>query len=158
MRHIICFGNPLHGDDGFGPAVYQRLAALPLPDDVRIFDAGASGPAALALFEDCDEAIIVDAMASGAAPGQIAELPPDAAFIECRVSGHGAGVGYLLQALAARTEPTPRIRIIAAEAVRVAPFQPGLSEPVINAVEEAFALLSSYFARNGHESDGHESA
>ena len=26
--HVICFGNELHGDDGFGPAVHARLADL----------------------------------------------------------------------------------------------------------------------------------
>jgi hydrogenase maturation protease len=149
VRHIICFGNPLHGDDGFGPAVYQRLAALPLPKDLRLFDAGAPGLAALALFQDCDEAIIVDAMASGAEPGRLAEIPPDFALLESSLSAHGAGVGYLLRALAVQSEPTPRIRIIAAEAVRVAPFQPGLSEPMAKAVEDAFALLRGHFAPNG---------
>lgn len=150
VRHIICFGNPLHGDDGFGPAVYQRLVIQPLPTDLRLFDAGTPGLAALTLFDDCDEAIIVDALASGGSPGQVTEIAAETAMSETSLSGHGVGVGFLLQALAAQPGPAPRIRIIAAEAMRVMPFQPGLSEPMDRAVEEAVALLSAYFEPHVH--------
>ena len=61
MRHVICFGNELHGDDGFGAAVHRRLAAMPLPADARLFEAGTRGLDALGLFEGCAEAILVDA-------------------------------------------------------------------------------------------------
>jgi len=37
--HVICFGNELHGDDGFGPAVHAHLAAAPLPAHVRLMRA-----------------------------------------------------------------------------------------------------------------------
>lgn len=142
MRHILCFGNPLHGDDGFGPAVYRRLAALPQSDDVRLFDAGTPGLSALALFQDCDEAVIVDALAPAGRPGRLVELAPEAIDPESTPAGHGAGVGFLLQALAALPERPPFIRIIAAEAATVAPFSPGLSESVALAVEQVVALLS----------------
>ena len=41
--HVICFGNELHGDDGFGPAVHARLAAAPLPGHVRLLRADIAG-------------------------------------------------------------------------------------------------------------------
>jgi hydrogenase maturation protease len=152
-RHILCFGNPLHGDDGFGPAVYQRLAQLPLPDHLRLFDAGTPGLSALALFQGCDEAVIVDALAPCGAPGRLCFPPPEAVTdeAEASLSSHGAGVGYLLRALEVLPGPAPRVRIVAAEAATVTPFQPGLSEPVRLAVDEAVALLSAYFepARHG---------
>ena len=65
MRQILCFGNPLHGDDGFGDRRLREGSPLPLPDDLRLIEAGAAGLAALALFQDCDEVIIVDAVAAG---------------------------------------------------------------------------------------------
>lgn len=151
MRHIVCFGNPLHGDDGFGPAVYQRLASLPLPEGLRLFDAGTPGLAALTAFEGCDEAIIVDAVAPAGAPGRISYPPPEAISIESSLPGHGMGVGYVLRALTAQPGPTPRIRIIAAEVSRATLFQPGLSEPMARAVDEAVAILRAYFGPN---SDG----
>jgi hydrogenase maturation protease len=150
VMRILCFGNPLHGDDGFGPAVYQRLASLPLPEDLCLIDAGTPGLAALALFRDCDEVVIVDALAPGGVPGKLSHPLPETIAAEASLPGHGVGVGYLLRALAALPEPAPRIHIIAAEASAVTPFQPGLSEPVARAVEDAVILLSGYFALNGH--------
>lgn len=151
MRHIICFGNPLHGDDGFGPAVFRRLASLPQPDGVRLFDGGTPGLAALALFEGCDEAVIVDALAPGVAPGRLSCLSPETLATESSLAGHGIGVGYLLRALAIQPQPSPRIRIVAAEASAVTPFKPGLSEPVVKAVDAAVRTLDAYFRRRSHE-------
>lgn len=150
MRHIICFGNPLHGDDGFGPAVYQRLASFPLPRGVRLFDCGTAGLGALAAFEACDEAVIVDALAPAGAPGRLSYPSPKTISLESAVPGHGSGLGYLLRVLASQPEPAPKLRILAAEASIVAPFQPGLSEPVAKAVEEAVAALSGYLGPNRH--------
>ena len=37
-------GNPLFGDDGFGPAVIEEMEKLTLPDNVTIQDGGAGAP------------------------------------------------------------------------------------------------------------------
>lgn len=150
MRHILCFGNPMHGDDGFGSAVYQRLASRLLPNDLRLIDAGTPGLAALALFQGCDEVIIVDALAPGGIPGRLSCPLPETVAVEAALPGHGIGVGYLLQALAALPEQAPRIRIIAVETSTVTPFRPGLSEPVARAVEEVVTWLSTYFKPDSH--------
>jgi hydrogenase maturation protease len=144
-RHIICFGNPLHGDDGFGPAVYERLHRLPLRSGVRLTDAGTAGPAALVLFLDCAEVVIVDALMPAGAPGHVSEPSIDAVCVEASGAGHGIGVGYLLRALAILPEPPPVIKILAAEAATVTPFKPGLSPPVARAVDEVVARLRPFF-------------
>jgi hydrogenase maturation protease len=141
MRHIICFGNALHGDDGFGPAVYRQLVERPLPESVRVFDAGTCGLAALNLFEDCDEALIVDCTMSGGRPGSLSEIEPGSLSPENPKSAHGSGVAFLLEALTALPGPTPRLRIYAAEAESIRPFSPGLSEPVAQAVQQAAAWI-----------------
>lgn len=145
MRHILCFGNPLHGDDGFGYAVYQRLAGLALPDDLRLFDVGTPGLAALTLFQGCDEVLIIDACRSGGEAGRLSRPLPETVMAEASLAGHGIGVGYLLQALAALPETMPRIHIIAVETATVTAFRPGLSTAVLKAVDEVVALLSPYF-------------
>lgn len=150
MRHILCFGNPLHGDDGFGPKVYERLARLPAPRNLRLFDAGTPGLAALALFEGCEAVVIVDALAPGNRPGQLVQLAPEDLVAEPVLPGHGLGLGYLLRALAALPGPVPKIDILAAEALSVTPFQPGLSQPMARAVETAAARLSLYFTPDDH--------
>lgn len=155
MRHLICFGNELHGDDGFGPAVHRRLAGLALPPDLRLYQAGNRGLDALVLFEGCDEAILVDAAAPAGQPGRVGEL--DAAAIEAAsaaemdtaLPGHGTGVGYLLRALAALGGPQPRLRIVAAEMAAISAFRPGLSIPMAAAVEEAVVLLRGWLGVAG---------
>ena len=145
MRHIICFGNPLHGDDGFGHAVYQRLASLSLPQNTRLFDAGTPGLNAMTLFNHCTEAVIVDAMASCGEPGRLHVLEPQELAEEACIPGHGVGVAYLLQAISALDAIRPQIRIIGVEALNITPFHPGLSGPVAKAVDETVAYLAPYF-------------
>jgi coenzyme F420 hydrogenase subunit delta len=42
---VICgCGNPLFADDGFGPDVIEELKKVPLPDTVKVIDAGLGGP------------------------------------------------------------------------------------------------------------------
>lgn len=143
MRHLICFGNDLHGDDGFGLAVYQRLQDRALPPDTRLFAAATRGLDAMALFEGCDEAVVIDAMAPRGEPGRLHWLAPDEVLPETapNLPGHGAGVGHLLHCLALLGGPLPRVRILAAEAGAVQPFRPGLSAAVSQAVERAVAEL-----------------
>ncbi len=143
MRHLIGFGNDLHGDDGFGAAVCRRMAELPLPDDVRVFAAGTRGLDALALFEGCDEAIVVDATEPAGQPGRLSFPAPESLAEDSSLPGHGAGVGYLLRALSALGTP-PHLRVIAAEAAALTPFRPGLSAEMEQAVEAAVALLDGW--------------
>jgi hydrogenase maturation protease len=144
-RRILCFGNPLHGDDGFGAAVYAHLAVRSRPGNLELFDAGTPGPAALALFEDCDEVLVVDALAPAKNPGRIARVAPETIIAESTPAPHGMGLGYVLRALAALPGPRPSIRIIGAEAESHRPFQPGLSPAVAKAAQEVARRLAPWF-------------
>lgn len=149
-RHIIFFGNPLHGDDGFGAAVYALLAARERPVGLRLTEAGAPGPAALALFQDFDEVIIVDALSPAGAPGRISRPSVTSIIEEGTIAGHGQGLGYLLRALMALQEVTPRVEIIGAEVAAVTPFRLELSAPVARAAAQVAELLGSYFEERAH--------
>jgi len=149
MRRILCFGNPLHGDDGLGPAVYARLADLPRSPDLELIEAGTPGLAALPLFEDCDEVLVVDALAPAGAPGRIARLAPERAIAESVPAPHGVGLGYLLQALAALPGRKPKIRILGAQAESHRPFQPGLSPAMERAARRIARRLAPCF-EEGH--------
>lgn len=140
--HVICFGNELHADDGFGPAVHARLAHTPLPPHVRLMRADLAGLAAINCFDGCAEAIIVDALRGFGPPGSLHELDAaaitaDAARDEAPAGFHGAGVGQLLQLLPAALAHVPPIHLIGAEVARLAAFAPGLSPAVAGAVEAA---------------------
>jgi len=144
MRHLICFGNSLHGDDGFGPAVYRRLSATSLPPQWRLFEAATRGLDALVLFDGCDEAVLVDACAPAGQPGRLHQPSPSEIGESWVGSGHGEGVGYLIRALSALDQIPPTLRILAAEMAALSPFQPGLSGPMAGAVDEAEALLRGW--------------
>ena len=69
-------GNVLRGDDGFGPAVIQRLGELPA--GVEKVETGIGGVALLQeLLAGCDALVLIDAVDRGAAPGTLFELEPD---------------------------------------------------------------------------------
>ena len=149
--HVICFGNELHGDDGFGPAVHARLAAAPLPAGVRLMRADLAGLSAIGCFEGCAEAIIVDAVAGFGPPGSLHELDADgfadaAARDEAPAGFHGAGVGGLLQLLPAALDHLPAIRLVGVEAGQIAAFSPGLSAPVADAVDAAATRIRALWS------------
>ena len=95
---ILCFGNPLHGDDGFGPAVALALRRLLAAGTAEVIDCGNRGLDALHYFENVRQVIVVDAMA-GPRPGTVHLLGPRDVPVEDHHGGHGAGVGYLLEAV-----------------------------------------------------------
>jgi hydrogenase maturation protease len=144
-RRIICFGNPFHGDDGFGIHVFARLqrdrtlrrVATPL-------EAGIAGLSALPLFDECDTAVIVDALKTGGRTGQVHRIDPaDVAVDEQRLSLHAAGVGDLIAALPAAFGSTaPRnLVIIGAEVSDIRIFTDQLTEPVQAALPIAINLI-----------------
>lgn len=140
--HIICFGNELHGDDGFGPAVHQHLAALSLPAHGRLMRANGAGLSAIACFEDCQRAVVVDALSGFGAPGSLHDLDavdiaPAAAADEAPAGFHGAGLGAILALLPLALDTLPTIRLVGVEMCRVDAFSPGLSAPVAAAVDSA---------------------
>lgn len=149
--HILCFGNSLHGDDGFGPAVCERLRRQPLPANVRLFEGGTRSLDALGLFENCTRVILVDAMA-GSVPGRLNRLAPAEVAREPLVAGgHGAGIGQLLAAVAALMPDPPRIEIYAAEIGEFKPFLLQLSAPISAAVDIAVGWILQAIEDNERE-------
>lgn len=140
--HIVCFGNELHGDDGFGVRIYTELCRLAWPKDVELFNAGIAGLNALRFLENCRKAILVDALANFGKAGEICILrPEDLADRPQRLSGHGLGLPYLLEALKVIREPLPEILVIGVEINAAKPFSPGLSDNVAQAVPETVRLI-----------------
>lgn len=140
--HVICLGNPLHGDDGFGPAVYRQLSALSWPEHVRVFDAAAEG-GALGLFRRCARAVVIDALPPGTGRGgevlRLADYPDDP------MGEHGTGTAAILAAARRTIAPMPELEILGAVAIRCAPFHPGLSPLVAAAAETVAAMVAKQF-------------
>ena len=69
-------GNLLRGDDGFGPAVAERLTGL--PDGAEVIETGIGGIALLQeLMAGCSGLILIDAVERGAAPGTLFFIEPE---------------------------------------------------------------------------------
>jgi len=74
---IVGCGNPLFGDDGFGPAVIEEMEKLKLPDNVTIQDGGAGAPHFIFNFLDpavTKKLIVVDIADFNAKPGSISRI------------------------------------------------------------------------------------
>ncbi len=141
-RHIVCFGNELHGDDGFGCRIYAKLCQLPWPKDVEVFNAGIAGLNALRFLENCRQAILVDALANFGNVGEIYMLKPeDLAGKPEQLTGHGLGIPYLLEALNVIRDPLPDILIVGVEIAAASPFCSGLSDKTEQAVAKTVQLI-----------------
>src|SRR5262249_40843536 len=76
---IACVGNIFLGDDAFGVEVARRLAAMALPDGVRVVDFGIRGiDLTYALLDGYDSVTLVDAAPRGGTPGTLYMIEPDA--------------------------------------------------------------------------------
>ncbi|MDO9140263.1 MAG: hydrogenase maturation protease [Methylobacter sp.] len=142
MRHIICFGNELHGDDGFGTRVYAQLHRLSWPKNIEVFNAGVAGLNALRFLENCSQAILVDALVNFGNVGEICVLrPEDLADRPEQLTGHGLGLPYLLEALKVVRDPLPDILIVGVEIAAVSPFSSVLSDKTEQAVPKTVQLI-----------------
>ena len=140
---VLGCGNILFGDDGFGPAVAERLGSRPdLPASMVVLDAG-TGVRQL-LFNLVlspvrpQRIIVVDAVDMGREPGEVwtlqaSELPG----VKCDdFSMHQLPTSNLLRELAELAGVEVRCVVVQVAEVP-AEVRPGLSEPLRQAVEMA---------------------
>ena len=166
---IAGIGNIFLGDDGFGPEVAKRLAAVSLPGWVRIADYGISGMhLAYDLADGYDAAILIDAAPRGDKPGSVsvldvaAEHRPDAGPADEPIGAsrlfdaHGMQPDAVLAVLDMLGEAGPaRILVVGCEPASV-DYGMELSEPVATAVDEAVQVVLDLVAEAGrdHETPG----
>ena len=137
MKRVLvgCVGNVLRGDDGFGPAVAERLS---LPGDAKVVETGIGGIALLQeLMTGWDGLVLVDAVDSGDAPGTVTATVP-----EVRDGGHVPDVHLAnpqrVLAMAKGLGVLPaRIVIVGCQPSEVDELGEGLSPPVERAVDTA---------------------
>ena len=145
---ILGCGNILLGDDGFGPAVAQRLQAdFTIPADVCVFDAGTSVREILfdTILSDKkpSKIVIVDAMDCDRKPGELFGL--DIGSIPMvkldDFSMHQLPTSNLLREL--RDLCGIEVVVVACQvANNCDSVNPGLSNPVEAAVKPAAELLA----------------
>ena len=161
---IAGVGNIFLGDDGFGPEVAKRLAAVSLPGWVRVADYGTSGMhLAYDLADGYDTAILIDAAPRGDKPGTVSVLDvaaergpdpgPDAETLGASrlLDAHGMQPDVVLGMLDMLGGAGPaRILLVACEPASV-DYRMELSEPVAAAVGEAAQVVLDLVAEAGRE-------
>ena len=165
---IACVGNIFLGDDGFGPEVAKRLAAVSLPGWVRVADYGISGMhLAYDLADGYDAAILIDAAPRGDKPGTLNVLdvtrerqhdpgPDDGTLGAGRLfDAHGMQPDVVLGVLDMLGASAARILVVGCEPASV-DYGIELSEPVEAAVDDAVRVVLDLVAEAGrdHETPG----
>jgi coenzyme F420 hydrogenase subunit delta len=137
---VVGCGNPLFGDDGFGPAVVEELQKLQLPDNVKVIDAGLGAPHFIFTLLDVEttrKLVIIDIADFGAEPGSVVILPVEALPPGSYRDVHSWDL----------TEPLHRLKdhvaitVIACQPGRVAEFEMELTEEVKRAIPKAVRIV-----------------
>lgn len=140
---VLGCGNPLFGDDGFGPAVVDYFRShFTAPEDALLVDAGIGVRNILFDVAIGDggtrKIIIVDAVDAGRAPGEVFSL--DVSEIPAKkiddFSMHQVPTSNLLREI--RDFRRVEVRVICAQVASIPEsVRPGLSEPLLRALPRA---------------------
>jgi hydrogenase maturation protease len=146
---VIGCGNPLRGDDAFGPTLIQRLWAEGVPDGVVLVDGGTAGMDVAFKMRDAEHVVIVDAATTGATPGTVYRVPGEELEDLPAIDGlhthqfrwdHALAFGRWLLA-----EHYPRrVTVYLVEAAATVHGAP-LSEPVAAVVGDVAAMVRAHF-------------
>jgi hydrogenase maturation protease len=145
-------GNVFLGDDGFGVALANRLAAGELPAGVEVVDFGIRGmDLAWAMQDGYDAVVLLDATPRDAAPGTLYLIEPEVEAGTHPVDGHGMDPVAVLSLVHALGGTPPRTLVVGCEPQTQ--IDPGdedlvadLSEPVRLALEEGMRMVDSVLA------------
>jgi hydrogenase maturation protease len=145
---VAGIGNVFLGDDGFGVAVAEALAASEWPDGVHVEDFGIRGMDLAYALAGYDVAILVDAVPRGGAPGTLYVIEPELGDGEVGVDAHGMNPVAVLALARTLGGPLPRVLVVGCEpATRMTGEEDEvvaeLSEPVRAAVGEAVRMVES---------------
>jgi coenzyme F420 hydrogenase subunit delta len=142
---VVGCGNPLFGDDGFGPAVIEEMEKLTLPDNVTIQDGGAGAPHFIFNFltpETTKKLVVVDIADFNAKPGSISKISGNALKPGAYIDPHSwDGVDQLCRISA--TIDTTVVMCQPAKVIKKgdADVEIGLSEEVKNAIPKAIQVI-----------------
>ncbi|ADJ26031.1 hydrogenase maturation protease [Dehalogenimonas lykanthroporepellens BL-DC-9] len=148
---ILGVGNPLFGDDGFGPAVAEELERRGrVPSFTAVLDVGTGVREILfdLILSQArpDELVIIDALDCGREPGEIFKVKVDEvpAIKQHDFSLHLAPSLNLLQEL--RDQSGVKVTIIAAQPTEIPEMVTGgMSEAIISAVTETADFIEKQY-------------
>ena len=134
---VACVGNVLRGDDGFGPAVAERLDGR-LAEGVDLVETGIGGIALVQeLLAGCDGLVLVDAVDQDAPPGTLFRIEPEVERGAHVPDVHLANPERVLAIAKAMGALPERVVIIGCQPAATDELGEGLSAVVTAAVEHA---------------------
>jgi hydrogenase maturation protease len=146
---VAGIGNIFKGDDGFGVAVAERLAASALPEGVEVVDFGIRAlDLVYALRDGYRAAILIDTVQRGATPGTLYVIEPEPAppevggENEALLSPHEMHPEKVLRLASLLGDTCGRVVLVGCEPESFGDDEfgaEGLSPPVAGAVERAAA-------------------
>jgi hydrogenase maturation protease len=137
---VAGIGNVFRTDDGFGPEVARRLAALPWPAGVRVVDYGIRGMhLAYDLLDPWDALVLIDALPDRGDPGGLVvlEIGDEHLSKGGPVDAHGMDPATVLATLAALGGRLPPRTLLVGCQVAATGDGMGLTPPVDAAVDTA---------------------
>lgn len=159
---VVGVGNVLHGDDGFGVAVAQRLAERELPAGVAVAETGIGGIHLVhELMAGYDALVVVDTVDRGRPPGTVMVIEADVIDVgpmpvevrhDLLADMHLATPERALMVARAVGVLPERTIIIGCQPVEIETLGIGLTDPVTEAVELAVAEIDRCLADLGRES------
>jgi hydrogenase maturation protease len=137
---VGCVGNVLRGDDGFGPAVAERLTGL--PEGAEVVETGIGGIALLQeLLAGCDGLVLIDAVDRGEEPGTVFVIEPEVLDGEHVADVHLANPERVLTMAKAMGALPERVLIVGCQPAEIDELERRLSPAVASAVEVAAARV-----------------
>jgi hydrogenase maturation protease len=145
---VAGIGNIFLGDDGFGCAVAQALADLPMPDGVDVRDFGVRGLDLAYELGGYDAVVLVDAIPLADEPGTVAVIEPKLGDEAAEIETHGMDPARVLRLARELGSLPPRTLVVGCRPQTVADPDGGevlveLSPPVQAAVGTAVAVVRS---------------
>jgi len=130
---VIFIGNPLAGDDGIGPCLYNELKEDPRLKDYKLLDLGVIGIDLISYVEDNDKLIIVDAVHSDKDVGKVQLLEEKDLTSDLPiVSQHDFGVEETAGILRVFKPKLRKINLIGINVNSVSAFSNKLSDDLVS--------------------------
>ena len=148
MQRILVagVGNVLRGDDGFGPAVVERLSGA-LPAGVKLVETGIGGLELLhELMDGCDGLVLVDAVDRGGEPGTVFEITPEVGEAVHVPDVHLANPERVLNMAKGLGVLPGRVAIVGCQPAQTEKLGTGLSDAVEPAVTVAARVVTGIVA------------
>ncbi len=134
---LVAIGNPLRGDDGFGPALAERIREKSRWPIVNAEDAPENCIGQVASFEP-ERVLLLDAVKWGAEAGRVGFFPADV-IPWGGVSTHASSLRLFAEVLSARTGCVVGL-------LGVAPKSTDMGSPLTPEVESALNLVERFLA------------